>query len=241
MSFGAGRFLHLEGMMGLKIAAVSDCHGMLDQVKMPEADILLIAGDYAPNFHSRGETDDARRQLEWVKGPFNRFLKSLPYKKVVVVSGNHDWLHYVKEVRTTARHAIEAVYLEDEMKEVEGLKIYGSPWQPWFWDWAFNFDRMDPLTGYGQAKQVWSKIPNGIDILVTHGPPLNILDLAPGDRRVGCPILRDRVLQVKPKLHVFGHIHMSYGVDEVEGVRFGNVALCNEQYKPVHPIQVFEV
>jgi Icc-related predicted phosphoesterase len=215
---------------------------MLNEAQMPDGDVLVIAGDYAPNFPGGGgEVADARRQLEWVKGPFNRFLKSLSYKKIIVVAGNHDWLHYCSEVHKTAKHAIEAVYLEDSACEIDGVKFYGSPWQPWFWDWAFNFNRLDPVSGFEEAKRVWAKIPDDVNVLITHGPPLNILDLAPQERRVGCPILRDRVLQIKPKLHIFGHIHQSYGLEKLGETTFVNVSLCNERYQPVNPIQVFEV
>ena len=225
----------------MRIAATSDCHGMLDQAVMPPADVLVIAGDYAPNFASIGEADDARKQLEWAKGPFSRFLRSLPYKKVVLVAGNHDWLHFVSEVKRTARHAIEAVYLEDGLVDIDGVKFYGSPWQPWFYDWAFNLSRNDPERDYPHARKIWGQIPDGVDVLITHGPPLNIRDQCQDGRRVGCPILRDRVLQIKPKLHVFGHIHGGYGAEKVDGIQFANVALCNEEYKPVNPIQVFEI
>lgn len=228
----------------MKLAAVSDTHGMLRQVELPKADILVIAGDYAPNFRVGGETADARRQVEWLKTDFIPYLKTLDFQKIVIVSGNHDWCHYVSETRREARSALTGagiIYLEDESAEIDGVKFYGSPHQPWFYDWAFNFERRDPELGYPEAKRTWAKIPDKLDVLITHGPPKDILDLAPGERRVGCPILRERVLKVKPKLHLFGHIHGAYGVDEVEGVRFGNVALCDEAYRPVQAIQVFEV
>lgn len=231
----------------MKIAAVSDMHGMLSMFTaregIPKADVLVIAGDYMPNFRG-GETADGRQQVEWLKTSFVPYLRSLPYYRIVVVAGNHDWAHYVSETRREAGAALRdggIIYLEDESTEIDGVKFYGSPWQPWFYDWAFNFERRDPELGHPQAKKVWAKIPDKVDVLITHGPPLDILDLAPGERRVGCPILRERVLSVKPKLHLFGHIHGAYGVDEVGGVRFGNVALCDEAYHAVQSIQVFEV
>jgi len=216
-------------------------HGLLTKEMVPPCDVLVIAGDYAPNFASRGEVDDARKQLEWVKNNFNPLLRSLDVQKVILCAGNHEWLHYVDEVKRTARHALEAVYLEDQAYEFEGVKFYASPYQSWFYDWAFNFNRLDPVSGYPEAKKIWSKIPDGVDVLITHGPPLNIRDQCRDGRRVGCPILRDRVLQIKPKLHVFGHIHGGYGAEDVEGIRFGNVSLCDEEYKPANPIQVFEI
>lgn len=233
--------------MGLKIAAVSDMHGTLRAFAaregMPKADVLVIAGDYCPNFRG-GETADGRQQVEWLKTDFVPFITTLKYDKVVIIAGNHDWCHYVDETKRAARSALRhprIIYLQDEAAEIDGVKFYGSPWQPWFYDWAFNFERRDPELGYKQSREIWSRIPEGTNVLITHGPPAEVLDRCPDDRRVGCPILRERILQVKPKLHLFGHIHGGYGVEEIGPTRFGNVALCDEAYRPVQPIQVFEV
>jgi Icc-related predicted phosphoesterase len=133
------------------------------------------------------------------------------------------------------------IYLQDSAAEIDGVKFYGSPWQPFFYAWAFNFHEFDPANGHSQAVKTWAKIPKDTQVLITHGPAYNILDLAPGHRHVGCPILRDKIFEIRPKLHLFGHIHMSYGAGEMDGIKFGNVALCDEGYKPVNPIQVFEV
>jgi Icc-related predicted phosphoesterase len=224
----------------MKIAAVSDMHGMLTKEMVPPADVLVIAGDYCPNFRG-GETHDARQQLEWIKDHFNPLLRSLNISKRIVCAGNHDWTHYVDETKNKARRAIDATYLENDLTVIDGVKFYASPYQPWFYDWAFNFERRDPELGYPQAREIWSRIPDGTQVLITHGPPANILDRCPDGSQVGCPILRERILQIKPKLHLFGHIHGSYGTEEHDGVRFGNVSLCDEGYRPVQPIQVFEV
>ena len=245
----------------MKVAAVSDMHGMLEYYlkrnKPPEADILILGGDIAPNVY--GPDADARNQVEWLRRDLAPLLKSLPFKHVVVIAGNHDWAFYVKETAKAARAALEDAgihylqdemieledagihYLQDEMIELEGKKIYGSPWTPWFYEWAFMFPRSDPVKGHPAAGRAWAKIPAGLDVLVTHGPPQDILDLAPRGDHPGCPLLRKRVEQVKPKLHLFGHIHGGYGRTEIDGTTFGNVALCDEAYEPVQPIQVFEV
>ena len=210
----------------------------------PKADVLVVAGDYCPNFRAGGETGDARMQVEWLKTDFVPFLKTLPFTHIIIVAGNHDWCHYIGETKLAARLAITGgglTYLEDEAVTIDGKVFYGSPYQPHFFDWAFNFDRLDPSRGYPQAKAIWSKIPDGSNVVVTHGPPLNVLDLCMDGRRVGCPILRDRIFAVKPALHLFGHIHHSYGAETRRNITFGNVALCNEQYQPVNPIQVFEI
>lgn len=227
----------------MKIAAVSDVHGRFDsKTALPSADVLVIAGDYCPNFR-REPNHDTSFQLGWLQQYFVPFLEKYcaHYKEIIIVAGNHDWAH-----ERAAKHAADllapyATYLMDSSVEVDGVKFYGSPWTPWFYEWAFQFGQFDPANGHKDAVKAWAKIPDKTDVLITHGPPLNILDLAPGNRRVGCPILRDRVFQVSPKLHLFGHIHGSYGVHEERGIRFGNVALCDEMYHPTQPIQVFEI
>lgn len=236
----------------VKIAAVSDCHGMLDRVvDFPEADILIIAGDYCPNFIdyrfvsktaiSTGE--DAVHQLAWLETTFIPFLQTLKYKKIIIVSGNHDWVHYHPETRDLARKALAPVaqYIQDEIIEVEGIKIYGSPWQPWFHNWAFNLPRHD--RGKSTTKYTWDKIPEGMDVLIFHGPPFDILDETLEGEKVGCPYMAKKIFSLyqKPKLVLFGHVHESYGVYRSTNITFGNVSLCTRKYTPTNPIQVFSI
>lgn len=96
---------------------------------------------------------------------FNAFLGSLPHRHKIVVAGNHDLCF---EQQPAAARAIltNAIYLEDEAVTLEGLKFYGSPWQPRFLDWAFNLDRGPEIRGQVGA------IPPYTDVLITHGPTL---------------------------------------------------------------------
>ncbi len=107
---------------------------------------------------------------------------------------------------------------------------YSSPYQPEFCDWAFNLPINSP-----QIKQVWAKIPDHVDVLITHGPPANILDLTFLGQHVGCPQLLQRIKQIKPRLHVFGHIHEGYGREEQDSTIFVNASTCNLRYKPSQP------
>ena len=111
------------------------------------------------------------------------------------------------------------------------IKIHGSPWQPNFYDWAFNLPRLGD-----EIKSKWDMIPDDTDILITHGPPQEIRDFVSnwrqGDMNVGCELLRYRIDQIKPLLHVFGHIHGAYGGALINETLFINASTCTERYEP---------
>src|SRR6266545_2807137 len=185
------------------IVCVSDTHGRHADTVVPAGDVFVHAGDLT------------RHGLLEEVAEFDAWLASLPHRHKVVVCGNHDWCFQraPDEARRRLRHA---VYLQDEAVAIEGLRFYGSPWQPWFLDWAFNLARGPDLA----AK--WALIPDDTDVLVTHGPPVGILDLTKRGDRTGCVDLLERVRIVRPKLHVFGHIHEAAGV-----ARFGATLFVN--------------
>ena len=115
-------------------------------------------------------------------------------------------------------------YLQDEATTIMGLKFYGSPWQPRFFDWAFNADRGKPLA------DIWAKIPEDTDVLVTHGPPFGILDQTWRGEKVGCQDLLARVRIIRPRFHLFGHIHEGYGAFQNESTVFLNGSICDLNY-----------
>lgn len=92
--------------------------------------------------------------------------------------------------------------------EIEGVRIFGSPYSPWFVGNAFQY----PLQ---HEKTIWGHIPYGVDLLITHSPPKGILDLNANKEHAGSAYLREIVLQRKPKYHVFGHIHESAGMFKI--------------------------
>ena len=186
--------------------AISDTHGYHDRLEVPDGDVLIHGGDLTK--HGRLEDVEA----------FDRWLAGLPHRHKIVIAGNHDFCfqHRPREARALLRHAI---YLEDRAVEVEGVKFYGSPWQPEFFDWAFNLPRGPALAA------VWAKIPDDTQVLITHGPPLGIGDLTHRGPHVGCEDLLRRVRQVRPRLHVFGHIHEAAGRFDVDGTIFVNASI----------------
>jgi hypothetical protein len=127
-------------------------------------------------------------------------------------------------------------YLEDSSTVIEGISIYGSPWQPWFYDWAFNLQRGPEI------RRKWEAIPANVDILITHGPPIGHGDECVSGQRAGCvDLLYEIQHRIKPKFHVFGHIHEGYGVTTDGTTTFINASTCTIRYKPVNPPIVFDI
>ena len=213
-----------------KIVCLSDTHNCNEQIAVPDGDILIHAGDAT----IRGTQNEVEEFLSW--------FSQLPHRHKIFVAGNHDWLyetnnHFARLL--TAKFKIE--YLQDSFVEIENLKIYGSPWQPRFFDWAFNLMRGTELA------EKWKMIPDDTDVLITHGPPNGILDEVPRKywiENTGCEELRRKVENLAKKnlkLHIFGHIHCGYGQTEKLGVKFVNASNCDEAYEPTQPPIVLEI
>ncbi len=208
----------------LRIVCMSDTHGFHRDIAVPDGDLLLHAGDMTP----RGRRDEVQDFGEWFAG--------LPHARKILVAGNHDFLFQDEPdtARKLVRHG-SVTYLEDSGTQHAGLRIWGSPWQPWFHDWAFNLQRGEPL------REIWSRIPHETDILVTHTPPFGTLDTVHrGGHSVGCEALAERLAALEPRLHVFGHIHEAYGVvgtgiggGAAPGERLSvNASCCTLAYQP---------
>jgi len=197
----------------MRIVCLSDTHSLHHHLTVPDGDLLLHAGD-ATNRGSLAEWD-----------AFARWLAALPHRHKVAIAGNHEFC--CERTPAQARGCLRGItYLQDELVEIEGLRIWGSPWQPWFYDWAFNLQRGPEIA----AK--WALIPDGIDVLVTHGPPAGILDLTSDGEAAGCADLRRELARVRPALHVFGHIHEAYGEHVEHGCRHVNASICTLRYEP---------
>lgn len=212
----------------MKLVLISDTHGLHDKVKLPDGDVLVHSGDCMSS---------GTKSKELIS--FASWFKAQPHEYKILVAGNHDF--FFEQQRRLCEDALgpKVTYLEDSGTVIgfgdNALRFWGSPVQPRFCDWAFNRDR-----GFA-IDQHWRMIPEDTDVLITHGPPDGILDEVEGwgGGHVGCADLMSRVLKVKPKLHVFGHIHHSYGEKYFNGTRFVNASQCNEQYRIVHePIVV---
>jgi Icc-related predicted phosphoesterase len=207
----------------MKIVCISDTHRKHEKIEVPDGDVLVHAGDIGCEHGSTQLT------------VFASWLSRQPHKHKVVIPGNHDF--FIEKNQTLAREIMnDHHFLIDEGVDLGGRRIIKKPWQPWFYDWAYNLPRGKAL------EKVWSWIPDDTDVLITHGPPRNILDRVQiGCTHEGCDDLRDRVMEVLPKLHVFGHIHEGYGQEEHWGVQFVNASSCNFNYQPVNPPIVVEI
>src|SRR4051794_40180178 len=212
----------------MKIAAVSDLHGLLPDI--PPCDLLLIGGDVCPL-----KDHKLRRQADWLDSDFRAWLTRVPARKIIGVAGNHDFV-FQHEPAWVPRD-LPWTYLQDSGCEWEGLRFWGTPWQPWFFDWAFNLHEPD-------LAPKWRLIPEGTDVLVLHGPPHCYGDGVPeggGVRRTGSPSLLERIEQVRPRLVVFGHIHEGRGEWRLGDVVLANVSIVNAAYKHVHPVWVHKL
>ena len=122
-----------------------------------------------------------------------------------MVAGNHDWCFVRERQEAIALLGPSVHYLQDDGVELEGVRFYGSPWQPAYNDWAFNLER-----GAALAER-WALIPEGVDVLITHVPPEGIGDTGPVGGRHGCEELKRAIARVRPRVHCFGHIHTDGG------------------------------
>lgn len=219
------------------ILCMSDLHGRLPNLETEVSghyDMVVIGGDICPDFRDPAGTGHGRTlgQAQWLDTTFRRWLETIAVP-VVGVAGNHDvvfeWSPHLvpPDLRWT--------YLQDDVKEVAGLKIFGSPWQPPFGTgWAFNLDEAGRL-------RRWSAIPEGIDIALLHGPPFGHGDLIRGEGHQGCRILRERLDIVKPKLVVSGHIHEAYGIYEGVDTKYVNASTMTRWLEPVNPLQIVRI
>lgn len=217
------------------IDCISDLHGFYP--KLEGGDLLIVAGDLTAR-------DTYQEYIE-----FGKWLVSQDYKEIIVIGGNHDNIlqrnecFFISEVLGGA-----AKYLCDSGTEFEGLRIWGSPW-------SLTFPGMNPkckaftVDTEEELAEKWALIPDDIDILITHTPPFGIMDDVFREElhnfeHVGSGTLNVAIIyRPSIKLHVFGHIHESYGI-KGPGINskdriFVNASHVNERYQPVNkPIRV---
>jgi len=209
-----------------KLVFISDTHTLHNKINVPDGDIIIHCGDIS----SRGYKDEVEKFCDW--------FSELPHKHKIMIPGNHDFL-FEKDY-DTAKNIVESrgiICLIDSEVDVEGIKFWGSPITPYFHNWAFNRFRGSEIENH------WNKIPENVDVLLTHGPPAymeNYLSLVLEGEDVGCEDLYNAIKKrVKPKISAFGHIHEGYGTHFDGETLFINCSILNRRYVPTNrPIEV---
>jgi Icc-related predicted phosphoesterase len=209
-------------------------------IDLPGGDLLIHAGDIMNSGYNKNDIHDF---LYW-------FGSLKQYNAKIFIAGNHDRMfeNHPEEVQEILNKYLNVDYLQDEQLTLYGdgpngdmpennIRIYGSPWQPEFYSWAFNL----PRNGI-EISGKWEAIPDNTDILVTHGPSFGTLDTVTGRPwdSLGCELLAERIERFRPKIHICGHIHSGYGYEFKNGTHFFNAAVLNESYEYTQKPMTFD-
>lgn len=202
----------------MRIVGISDTHSYHRKINVPDGDVFIHTGDIT----WRGEMN--------IIADFSNWLSQLPHKHKIVIWGNHEIGLEHGPNRNGAIDFIRAAgahYLEDSGVEIEGKLFWGSPITPFFMDWEYNRYPGEDI------KYHWDKIPDDTNILITHGPPFNILDDTTNNGHQGCEDLLERVWQLKNlQAHFFGHLHKCGGtIEEINNIKFANCSILDDNYK----------
>jgi len=222
----------------MRITVISDTHtkhGLIPLTDLPGGDLLIHTGDIMNSGYNKNDILD-----------FCTWFHSLEqYDKKIFIAGNHDRMfeNHPEGVEELLNIYFDIDYLQDEAYDLYDLdtdtstKIYGSPWQPEFYSWAFNLPKNSL-----QLAAKWEAIPDNTDILITHGPAFGTLDTVAGRPwdNLGCELLAERIEVIKPKIHVCGHIHSGYGYVFKDGTHFFNAAVLDEQYEYTQKPMTFD-
>lgn len=230
----------------MKIIATSDTHGDLRGLDLTGADIALFAGDIAPlNGFSKWHMLD---QVKWMRTKFRHFCESWPSTEIVFIPGNHDFFPLKDRLCSmlpgkdiSLSLAPNAHMLIDSSIKIKGLNVYGTPWVPVISHmWAFE--------AYNDVlKTVYSKIPRGLDILLSHAPPRHglvdvSLEYGYASDRFGSNELTEVILDKQPKMCFCGHIHSGdHKMTELGCTTVMNVSRVNESYEIAYEPAVIEI
>jgi predicted phosphodiesterase len=205
----------------VRIVCLSDTHDRHENIIVPDGDVLIHAGDLTMS----GDRANIVDAVAW--------LSMQPHKRIIVTPGNHDFgFERIPTLSKWLQSRFPRVeVLIDQETVLDGLRVFGSPYQPWFYDWAFNFKRGEG--GLIEAEKKWALIPDDTAILITHGPVFGILDRTSTGERAGCPVLKARIENLPSlRLHVCGHIHEAYGSQKTGKVMYVNASSCDHNYVP---------
>lgn len=208
----------------MKIVIISDTHGNHNQLGPLCGDVLIHCGDMENLFN---RDDQALQKID-------HWFGQQHFDHVLCTGGNHDLM---LEAQVRAGHTPlfrNATFLNGTEITINGIKFFGAPWVPELERHAFYAD--DDM-----LRQAWSRIPQDVDVLVTHTPPAGMLDVSSGGASLGCVHLKDRLKAIRPKLHCFGHVHASSGMRKRKGVTFINASSVNSDFEIAVPPFEFEI
>lgn len=231
----------------ITVVGMSDMHGLLIKPQnMPPGDVLCICGDIVP----LDVQSDTIESIAWLCTKFFPWVEALPYKKVIMVWGNHDFIGQFLATNRNGQHRkpnrvlkkimapAKLVLLEDSEYIYEGYRFYGSPWCPALSQWAFYGD-------HETLVKKFAKIPQSVDVLITHcAPRIDQFGTTTQGwnamRDFGCQELIEAVEQAAPRLHIFGHIHTGRHNRKVfYTTEFANVSIKDEDYQHSYDPQIF--
>ena len=207
----------------MKLVIISDTHGRHDELGTLRGDVLIHCGDSGNGF-----TRDSGTSIASTPGS-----RRQQFDRILCIGGNHDFQMQAR-AEEGGRVFRNAEYLQDQAFEYRGLRFYGSPWTPELVDWAYYLDD-DAL------RARWERIPDDVEILITHTPPFGILDRNTARRNCGCRGLQRRLLDLRPRIHCFGHIHASAGTTTANGTTYVNASMVNRRYEIAHRPMELEI
>lgn len=202
----------------MEIICISDTHSNHDKLMVPNGDVLIHAGDIT-------EAGTKREVLS-----FLRWFSNQPHPYKIFIAGNHDF--YLENLSFEKLGEIlpkNVSYLKDSGVEINGISFWGSPMVPGNGHWAFT----EPSTR--KIGEHWKKIPEDVDVLITHSPPYGILDQSGNKLLLGCKPLRKKVAEIKPKYHLFGHLHDNHGTVRIGGTTYVNSTTFTSDHKLINP------
>ena len=215
-----------------KIVAISDTHELHRKLEIPDGDVLIHCGDIINSYNDKALID------------FINWMSDLPHKHKIVIPGNHDMIldpvnkNYTPNLFEELFERNKIHYLLHNSVVLDDLKFHGTSWIPSLPGWAF----------YDGNRNRFQNIPDDTNILITHSPPYKIRDWSEtpwGKDHYGSGHLLNKINELKTlnnlKAHFFGHCHQAYGIHENDGIKFVNAAICNENYRPLNPIQIVDI
>lgn len=199
-----------------RICCISDQHGQL--FDLPECDLVLNAGDICPNYR-RGT--DIQQQAVWLNTVYRQWREGQPH--MIAIWGNHDFVGE-SPIAEACPQCIPFELPNDAETTFNGLRIYGTPWTRTFYNWAF-------MESEDQLGLRWQAIPEGLDLLLVHGPPQGHVDRAMDGFQCGSTALLYHIERAQPRVVVCGHIHEARGESVVGNSRILNVSSVDERYR----------